>query len=674
MTLTKPAMLLGAEVKLDFNKNWIIVNASDNPVAVTASKELARYLKTITGRDFRISDKSENSPGAGTIVLFHGNGRTDAYSWRVTKNSIALRGDNSRGLLYGVYGLLEAMGCRWLSPEDEGEILPRGSVSTVPAVLRETPFFPGRCLIMGHAAFMDSFDDWVRWAARNRYNTIFIHVIPGPLALGAAPVKQWVKKKAAAMKLLEEYGMTVEYGGHGLSSFLPRKEFKKHPGMFRMEAGKRTDAYNFCPSSREGAAVIQKNAESFFREHPGIDVYHIWPDDILGGGWCSCELCKKYSPSEQALMAVNTVAEVLKKVNPGAQVSFLSYHDTEQVPLKVKPLNNVSLLWAPRKRCYSHSAGDIKCRVNRVYRGRLLAQVEYFRRNAAPPPRVFEYYLDAILFKSVLPPLATVMKRDCLFYGKSGVHTLQALLTGDRPWVTAQLNPWLYGRLAWKPGADEKKLVNEFCAFRYGRGGPAMARYYAGLERIFGLLLELSPEEALPERYTPMMKIFDEPPTDVEDNWFAPQAVKAERARRIEKVEALLDEASRFLEEAKGKAAEKAWRQEKTYFDLVRPWTVFNAERIRLYAALAAGRNDEARRHLERCDGAMEKVLAWSDVNIKDKKYRRNFRLMRLYNWQLRMDKIRADHFAPAWKRPFIRLRNMLRLGWLFIRLQRAFE
>jgi len=247
-------------------------------------------------------------------------------------------------------------------------------------------------------------------------------------------------------------------------------------------------------------------------------------------------------------------------------------------------------------------------------------------------------------------------------------------MTGDRPWVTAHINPWLFGRLAWDPTVDEKKLVREFCDFRYGAGAAAMARYYARLEEAFGMLLYLSPEEALPEKYTPMLKIFDEPPTDVEDNWFAPAKVKAERAGRIEKLDSLINDASRYLDEAGTDASKNAWHEEKKYFDLVRPWTVFSAERIRLYAALADGRMDEARSHLKKCDAGMNEVLAWGDKNIKEKKYRRNFRLMRLYNWRLRMDKIRADYFAPSWKRPFIKLGNMVRLGWLFIRLQRAFE
>jgi len=160
--------------------------------------------------------------------------------------SVELKGDNPRGLLYAVYDFLEALGCRWVEPGKRGERLPSGtSLRLARARSAQSPSLRGRCLIIGHAAFLEEGEEWVAWAARNKLNTVFIHTTPEGVALGAAPEKQWLRKRGAVLPLLKERGMTVEYGGHFLGSMLPRKNFKKHPEAFRFHGAGSLYAFPF---------------------------------------------------------------------------------------------------------------------------------------------------------------------------------------------------------------------------------------------------------------------------------------------------------------------------------------------------------------------------------------------------------------------------------------------
>jgi hypothetical protein len=99
------------------------------------------------------------------------------------------------------------------------------------------------------------------------------------------------------------------------------------------------------------------------------------------------------------------------------------------VPDGVRPRPNVCLVFAPRERCYKHSLTDPSCRRNARHRNLLLAQVEHFRAAGAAPPRVLEYWFDAIRFPGGVPDLTAPMADDLRFYRGAGVDTVQILAT-----------------------------------------------------------------------------------------------------------------------------------------------------------------------------------------------------------------------------------------------------
>jgi hypothetical protein len=78
--------------------------------------------------------------------------------------------------------------------------------------------------------------------------------------------------------------------------------------------------------------------------------------------------------------------------------------------------------------------------------------VEHFGQARAAPPRVFEYWFDAILFAGRVPNLSETIPADLAFYRDAGVHTVQMLMTGHRRPPAPHPNPSAFARLAWNPG------------------------------------------------------------------------------------------------------------------------------------------------------------------------------------------------------------------------------
>lgn len=662
-------------VQIDFSLGWHIVSSSSDPVVAQAVTELRDTLQRITGKSFPVVE--EPLDGKPAIVLSHNNGEDDGLRWHATPNSIEVYGHNSRGLLYAVYSLLETLGCRWVAPGMTGERIPRGVRFDLPErPVAETPSLSGRCLIVGHYAFMKDVEDWIVWAARNRLNTIFLHVIDDPLALGAAPESQWQAHKATAVPLARQRGMTIEHGGHGLTSLLPRNLFKQMPDAFRCHDGERMPDHNFCPTSVDGLAVIRRNVETYFRARPEVDVFHLWPDDIPGGGWCECERCHAYTSSEQSLMATNVIAEVLERVNPKAQIAFLAYQDTEKVPTRVTPHHNVCLSWAPRNRCYAHATDDETCSVNAPhYAETFRAQVEHFHAAGAQSPRVFEYYLDGLLFKSLLPPLPTVMQRDIRFYHGAGAHTVQALMTGDCPWLTPQVNAWLFARLAWNPDQDLDALLADFCRSTYGTDSPDLPGYYRSLEAAFSLALDVVPEQIRIEFDLGLGQLLNNPPADMGDPAFAPPEVLRHKSRANAAISDLVEDAARHLETVQPTAIPDVWSTERIAFDLARAWLRFDLNRVRLYEAVASTPvAPDVQQRFDETQAALDDVLAWGAMHIADYRFRRNFLIIHQMFWQLRLRKIRADYFVGAGGRWFLKIKSLIQIGCSFLRLRGMYD
>ena len=315
-----------------------------------------------------------------------------------------------------------------------------------------------------------------------------------------------------------------------------------------------------------------------------------------------------------------------------------------------------------------------RCPVNwPAYPQLLRAQIEAFAD--AGSVRVFEYYSDAILFKSVLPILSHVMQQDLRFYRDAGVHTVQTLMTGTHPWVAAQLTNWLFGRLTWNPDADVDALVADFCGAAFGDAAPSMVRYYEALEDAYALILNQTPDQRghfeLPA--SPLAMIAD-PIADMEDPVHASPETLRRRADDASTVLALAAKAGGLLAAARRQADTPQLRAEATAFALVRAWLRFCAFRLKLYADIAATPpRPEAQAHWTAAYQSYDQILEWADLHLAPL-FRDNLKALHTAMWELRLRRIQADHFTSPWLRWRIDAGTGTRLGVRFLHVYRGYK
>ncbi len=192
-------------------------------------------------------------------------------------------------------------------------------------------------------------------------------------------------------------GLEIEYEMHAARFLLPEELFDEHPEYFRkMADGQRTKNFNFCVSNPDALEIVAKNSASLAKKlYKSRPVFYFWLDDAKNIH-CKCEKCKKFSPSDQQLIAANAMLKEIRKEIPNAKFAYLAYQDTLEVPESVKPEDGIFLEYAPIEK-YKKEADD---RIE-VERQMLLKQAEFFSWRDS---KVLEYWLDNSLFSGWKKP------------------------------------------------------------------------------------------------------------------------------------------------------------------------------------------------------------------------------------------------------------------------------
>ena len=273
--------------------------------------------------------------------------------------------------------------------------------------------------------------DWIDRMCAAGLNVLGIHPVGGKLAHES--LQQAVERHAGQdfsgmLKYAKNKGLTLEYEAHALAWLLPRSMFAEHPDWFRMDAGgARNPDFNLCVSNRDALDYIaRRTAELAGLLETGSDRYYFWLDDVTGRS-CSCPECRRLSPSDQQMIAVNAMLRGLRTYNPKAQLCYIAYHDALEAPRKVDPENGVFLEYAPIRRNMHRPINDPDCAEN-VRETRYLPDlISCF---GAANARILEYWMDNSLFSNwKRPPKpftldAEVMKRDVEYYASLGFRDI----------------------------------------------------------------------------------------------------------------------------------------------------------------------------------------------------------------------------------------------------------
>jgi hypothetical protein len=462
----------------------VVAQKNEDIVLQFAAQDLTRYLRQITGEPI-----AQGMGGAAHHIFLGGipvtvqaeeaahltaeveNLGEDGFVIRSMGPDVVILGKGSRGVLYGCYAYLELQGVRWYFPGKQYEIVPQHALDwDTHLKVNESPAFPKRILFYWPNNY-SSLMDWIDFCAKVRLNRLAFHY--------TWPARDWyILLRPQLLPELQKRGMEIEVGGHFLSTFLPRTLFPEHPDWFRMnEQGNRINDFNLNPFKQDALEYLASGATQYLQQMPEASLFHLWADDIDGGGWSHEPGMEDYSPSDQALLVSNFLVKRVREKLPGANLAYLAYHDTVSPPQVVKPEPGLIYLYAPRERCYAHPLNDPACGLNCKYAQALEDGLPTFGSAHA---EVFEYYVDQILYENMNPPMPDVIGADLKYYRRLGIPAVGVLMTQTSNFLSPLVNMFLYPQGLWNPQRDLSQSLDEY------------ARLYFGDARLTGYFQKLS--------------------------------------------------------------------------------------------------------------------------------------------------------------------------------------
>lgn len=404
-----------------------------------AAEELQRHLGMAVGRDLPILNENDYQTNMKAVFLGETRWtdaellrtdslRSDGYLLMTDCGNLFVYAREGKGVLYGVYHLLERLGFRLYAPD--ALVVPHGEALTLPELDEVcNPSFAYREVLYSLPNESQYYADW--HGMHNRAD------------------------------LARDWGLFV----HTFQRLVPAdRYFESHPEWFSEVAGRRVRDGQLCLSNEEVLDTLCANLALLMAQRPEAKVWSVSNNDNYNV--CTCEACRKADslyggPSGTLVHFVNRVARRF----PDKTISTLGYQFTRRAPQPApemeRPDSNVNIMFC-----------SIEC--GREASLATSPKEASFRRDmeewAALTNNFFVWDYVA-QFRSMMDPFPNlhVLQPNLKYFHDHGVEMMFEQGTGTaRRTSWMGLRNYLLNKLMWDVDADAEAIVHDFCQGYYG--------------------------------------------------------------------------------------------------------------------------------------------------------------------------------------------------------------
>ena len=419
--------------------------ANPTPQESYAASELRHYLNLMTAASFEIVTQA--SGPAISISLDEALG-DDAFTVKTKGEGIAVAGGR-RGVIYGIYALLEEMGCRFFTPTCE----------KIPCV----PDLPLPQIDIAQKPALE-----YRW-----HNYKDLSQFP----------RFAVKSRVNGMALPGEYGGGMPYAWfvHSFEREIisPEEYFDDHPEYFSLVDGRRLrDFSQMCLTNPDVLKITVEKVRAALRKRPECRIISVSQNDWEN--YCACPACAEIDEREESragslIRFVNQVAERIEGEFPNVVIDTLAYTYTRRPPKNIRPRHNVCVRLCSIECCFAHSFEG--CGENRSF-------VEDLQAWAKVCGRLYiwdyttgfaHYPAPHANWNALQPNMQCFVKNNVkgVFEQACGAHGGGTDLN--------ELRAYLICKLLWDPDCDIERHKREFCEYYYGAAGEHILAYIEAL-------------------------------------------------------------------------------------------------------------------------------------------------------------------------------------------------
>ncbi len=460
-----------------------------------SAAELSKYVKLVFHSDCTLRtssllhadqlvlvDNSHNLSRKETPNMPSSPG-IDGFSVKATEHSISIQGGNSRGLLYGVYSLLEEkIGCKWYSKDCQ--VIPTYSK-----------------LKLNFNTF--SYNPPVKWRSVLYYE-LSDPYLAGVLKLNGNAQRQILRQtnRYTISEGFSDWG----YWCHSLYNMVSPDLYGSHPEYFAEVNGQRVrperekGGTQLCLTNPDVEKITIEQLSKAIKK-PSKNV-PIWADSLAyywsvsqmdGNGFCTCPKCTaidKYEDghSGSILNFVNKVASHF----PDKKIATLAYIYSRKAPIHIKPASNVAI-----QLCAIETARD---GINRpIATSPIHAS---FRKDLVDWGKICNDIIIwdyEIQFQNLVSPFPNLnmMQSNIQFYVEHHATGIFCQGNRERGGEFSELRGYLLSKLLWNPNCDIESLKHGFITAYYGKAAPYIEQYINRMEselKKSGLILSMDGE------------------------------------------------------------------------------------------------------------------------------------------------------------------------------------
>ena len=446
-----------------------IVTPNDpTPQEQYAATELRKYLNLMTAAGFDIvkeADIDKDEPrialaGAASSIGVTPNPNLgeDGFTIKTTGNNIGIAG-NKRGIIYGVYELLEILGCRFFTPLCEK--VPTLTDLALPLIdTTQKPVLEYRCHQYQDLRGVPTF------AVKSRVN--------------------------GSSNIPEKIGGSLEYVWfvHTFEDCLihPDEYYDEHPEYFSLVKGKRLrEMSQLCLTNPDVLKITIEKTKKALREqaNPNRRIISISMNDWYNP--CECPTCAEIDEREESragslIAFVNQVAEAVVVEFPDAIIDTLAYIYARQAPKTLRPHPSVCVRLCSIEACFSHpldKCDDITRNVKRPD-GSSTPFIQDLNEWAKVCDRLYVWnYATCFAHYPTPHPNWGVLQPNIQTYVKNNVKGIfeQGCCAMGGSTDLNELRTYLICKLMWNADCDYEAHMKEFCEYFYGAAAPFILKY-----------------------------------------------------------------------------------------------------------------------------------------------------------------------------------------------------
>ena len=444
----------------------IVVTHGSGPSYVHAAKELHDHVKQMTGVDLPVVPKWT---GRGVVRLDAAPPEFGEESFRICVKDGDLHViGGRRGILYGVYELLETYGgCGWFA--SWCSVVPEKDVFKVPDTLDDTqrPTF-----LMREPHWAD-FRRSADFAVRNRTNG---HYITRDLKMPAS-------HGGTAYRFIRGLG-----DSHTFDTLLPSSVwFDSHPEYFsEVDGVRRKGRTQLCLTNPDVLRLVISNvfahieADTCVGKEPCVNIVGVSQNDY--GLNCTCRNCKAVDDHEEShagslLHFINKVAAAVEQRYPDMYVETLIYQYTRKPPKYVRPRHNVIPCFCTIECSFARPLADRSVPSSI----RVMQDLEGWCR-LSNSLYIWDYTTDYAHYLYPMPNVLTLQPNMKTFRD----HGTKYMFEQGGPVLAdfAPLKGWLIAKLMWNVDRPVEPLLDRFFTGYYGAAAPFVRRYFDRVEHI----------------------------------------------------------------------------------------------------------------------------------------------------------------------------------------------